>query len=291
MKRVLLVVNPGARRASKKRDEAIAAFRRADVECEVVTTTAPGHATTVARERGASFDAVFTLGGDGTVMEVVTALAGQHPPVGILAGGTGNVLARSLGIPLRVSRAVPALLSGTEFRMDLGKLSDGRHFAIGLGVGLDQAMIEGASASIKRRLGVLAYVWAATRAGLRFEQFQVRLTVDGVVHERQAASVLHANVGSVLGGAITFGRGIVHDDGLLHACVYAPRNLAEAFRIFGRVVLGRVHQDSRCTCMSGSRFRLETIPPRVAQADGELLGMTPLEITVEPRAARLLIPR
>jgi len=70
---------------------------------------------------------VFVVGGDGTVMEVAAALASHtsDTPVGVLAGGTGNLVARAFGIPLSVSRAVPALLDGTERRVDLGRLSSG----------------------------------------------------------------------------------------------------------------------------------------------------------------------
>lgn len=286
----LLIVNPGARRAARARAAAVRAFEKAGVRCDVVLTQAPGHATTIARERGARYDLVFTLGGDGTAMEVITALADTGPPVGILPGGTGNLLVRALGMPLSVGRTVAALLKGREARIDLGRLRDGRHFAIGLGVGLDEAMIAGTSPLMKKRIGVFAYVWSATKAGFRLRRFRVRLTVDGTLHERMASSVLIANVGSVLGGLIRFGDGIVHDDGLLHACVYSPRNIWDAARLFTRMLRGTVQHDPDAFFVSGREFRLETDPPRRAQADGELLDMTPLEISVRPMAARILIP-
>lgn len=291
MTRALLVVNPGARRAQRARDEAVAALEQAGVACDVVSTEAPGHATDIARERGPGYDIVFTLGGDGTAMEVITALADSGPPVGILPAGTGNILGRALGIPLRVRGAVQALLTGDVARIDLGRLHHGRHFAIGVGVGLDEAMIAGASPLMKKRVGFWAYVWSATKASARLDRFRVRLTVDGTVYEREAASVLIANLGSVLGGRIRFGDGIVHDDGLLHACVYSPRNLWDTLRIFARMLFGHVQRDRCALCVSGRQFRLETVPRRRAQADGELLDMTPLEVTVRPLAARLLIPR
>ena len=290
VRRALLIVNPGAGRAARGRERALRTFAKHGVLCEAVLTQRPGHATEIADARAAEFDAVFTLGGDGTAMEVITALADRGSLVGILPGGTGNVLVRSLGIPLGVERAVKALLNGREARIDLGRTEEGRHFAIGLGVGLDERMIAGASPLMKKRVGFLAYFWSATKAGFRLDRFQVRLTVDGVVHERTAASVLIANLGSVLGGLITFGHGIVHDDGLLHGCIYSPKNLREALRVFSRMLWGNVAKDPCALCVSGRHFRLETTPPLRCQADGELLGMTPVEITVRPQAARLLIP-
>ena len=290
-RRALLIVNPAARSAVRARYHAVRAFAHQNVQCDVLTTETPGHATELARSRASEYDFVFTLGGDGTAMEVITALADVGPPVGVLPAGTGNVLVRSLGIPMSVGRAVVALLHGSEARIDLGRLQNGRHFAIGLGVGLDESMIAGASPLMKKHMGFLAYFWSALKAGMHLENFQVRLTVDGTVYERRASSVLIANLGSVLGGLIQLGDGILHDDGVLHACVYSPDNLWDALRIFARMLRGTVQNDRCAFYVSGRHFRLETEPPRRAQADGELLEMTPLEVTVRPQAARLLIPK
>src|SRR5215210_6397193 len=98
--RVLLIVNPAARRGARMRERALRAFADAGVVCDVMVTEAPGHAAVLADTHAKQYHAIFTLGGDGTVMEVLGALAHRGPPVGILAGGTGNVIARSLGIPL-----------------------------------------------------------------------------------------------------------------------------------------------------------------------------------------------
>lgn len=287
----LLIVNPGARRAARAREAACRALEKAGVACKVAITEYAGHATQIARERAPDHDVVFTLGGDGTAMEVITAIANGGPPVGILPGGTGNVLVRSFGIPLRVTRAVPALLNGEEMHMDLGRLQDGRHFAIGVGVGLDESMIAGATTMMKKRVGLWAYVWSATHAVRRLERFHVRLTVDGTVHEREVVSVLIANLGSVLGGMMQLGHGILYDDGLLHACLFSPATRWDAMRIFTRMLRGTAHLDPCAFYVPGRTFRLEAYPPRRAQADGELLDVTPIEITVQPRAARLLIPR
>jgi diacylglycerol kinase family enzyme len=226
-------------------------------------------------------------------MEVITALADVGPPIGILPAGTANVLVRALGIPLRVAPAVHALLNGREAHIDLGRLQSGRHFAIGLGVGIDATMIAGASPLMKKRVGAVAYVWSAAKAALRLEHFQVRLTVDGKVYERRAAFVLIANLGSVplFGRLIRFGDGILHDDGVLHACVFSPANFLGAVRIFVRLLLGNLKADPATLYVSGREFRLETVPPRQAQADGELLEMTPVDVTVRPQAARVLVPR
>jgi len=291
IERVLLIVNPASRRGNRIRRKALKAFSDAGVDCDMMRTEAPGHAAIIARTHAHKYDAVFTLGGDGTVMEVLTALAHQGPPVGVLAGGTANVVARTLRIPLNPARAVPLLLAGDEATMDLGRLGDGRRFAIGVGVGLDATMISEAPDRLKKRFGFMAYVIGGYKAVLRNKQFHLRLTVDGTVYDRQASAILIANFGAVLNDLVAFGDGIVHDDGLLNACVFSPDSLWDAIRILWRMVRKDFGADPCLFYKSGREFRVETIPPMIAQADGELLPDTPLSVSVDPLAGCLLIPR
>ena len=297
IKRALLVANPASRLGKRRLPRAVAALQKAGVHCDVVFTERSGHAAEIVSERSAAYDAVFTLGGDGTAMEAAGALAGTMRPLGVLAGGTGNLLARAVGIPLDPKRAVPKLLGGEELHIDLGRIlgtDPVRHFAVAAGVGIDAAMVAETPSWLKRRLGVLAYTITATRAAvravLRREFFQVRLTVDGEVFESAAAAVMIANFGAVLSDRITFGPGIRYDDGVLDACLYSPRNLRDATRIMWRLLWRDFSSDAAMLYRSGRRIRIETEPRRMAQADGELLGMTPLEVEIAPRAVRLLVP-
>ncbi|GAC1699255.1 MAG: hypothetical protein NVS9B3_16360 [Gemmatimonadaceae bacterium] len=272
-------------------DRALASFRRAGVDCTLVLTEYPGHGAELARERGPAYSAVFALGGDGTAIEVVGALAGSAIPVGVLAGGTGNLIAQALGIPLRIERAIPALLDGDVGLIDLGALPSGRRFAFAAGVGIDAAMVERTPARLKRHVGVLAYVVVAMHAALRHDAFRVRVTVDGETMERDAVMVMVTNFGVVLQRLFTLGPGIRADDGVLDLCVFSPRGILDAIAIAWRLLQKDFRSDPRMYYRAGRAFRIETDPPRLAQADGDLLGMTPLDIHVEPRAARLLVPR
>ena len=291
IKRVLLIVNPASRRGARIRERALRAFIDAGVDCDVMVTEAPGHAATLATTHAQKYQAVFTLGGDGTVMEVVGALAHHGPPVGILAGGTANVVARTLGIPLNPARAIPALLNGDEATLDLGRLGDGRRFAIGVGVGLDATMIAEAPAKLKKRLGFMAYVIGGYKAVLANRRFELRLTIDGEVFELTASAVLIANFGAVLNDLVTLGDGIAHDDGQLNACVFSPQNFWDSLRILWRMIRKDFGSDPCLFYKSGREFRVETVPWMPSQADGELLSGTPLTVSVDPLAGRLLIPR
>ena len=254
--RVLLIVNPASRRGARMLGAAERAFASAGVVVDTTRTESPGHGAELAALLGGSYDAVFTLGGDGTAIEVIGALAHSGPPVGILPGGTANVVARTLGTPVNIGKAVNALLGGDEARIDLGRLSSGQRFAIGMGVGLDATMIANAPGPLKRRLGFFAYVVGALRAFVRLEKFDVRLTIDGVVHEMRASAVLIANFGAVLNDLLAFGDGIKRDDGLLNACVYSPRNVVDAVRILWRMARKDFRPDPCVFYAAGSVFHL-----------------------------------
>ncbi len=287
---MLLIANPAARRGKRTLASAISAFSSAGIECDARLTRGSGEASQLARADAYRFDAVFTLGGDGTAMEVVSALAHSDCPVGILPGGTGNVLARTLGTPLSIRRAVASLVQGHARRVDLGRLADGQCFACAAGVGIDSVMIEQTSATYKRRLGVMAYVLTAARAVLRNERFTLVAQVDGVRYEREAAAVMVANVGAVLNNMIALGPDIAQDDGMLDLCVFSPTSLSDAVRVLWRLARKDFRATPGLLYVQGREFLIETTPVRVAQADGELIGPTPFSVTVEPRAALLLVP-
>jgi YegS/Rv2252/BmrU family lipid kinase len=290
--RALLIANPGARQGQWLLEPARDAFHKAGVQVDVVVTEARGHGARVARELVDDYDLIFTLGGDGTAMEVVHALMGTNRSVGILAGGTGNLIARVLQIPLDVRRAVPALLHGSVVRIDLGILGDGRSFAITAGTGVDAEMIAAAPLELRRRFGILTYFATASQSVLAMKPFDVRASVDGRIIEReQCMGAMIVNMGSVLDGMFELGPGISHQDGALDLCVFCARNVADAAILAGRIALKDFSEGRHMTFARGRSITLEAAPSRECQADGELIGPTPLVARVEPLAAPLLVPR
>jgi YegS/Rv2252/BmrU family lipid kinase len=287
----LLVANPAARRARRRLDAAARALGSRGARVDIATTERPGHAAEIVRTRAKEYAAVFTLGGDGTAMEVVSTLANSGTPIGIIPGGTGNLVARALGIPLATHAAAESLLSGDVAEVDLGRLHTGRRFAFSCGIGVDARMIRDTPAVWKQRLGILAYAIVALRASLRPTAFRVRVSVDGELLERDASAVMVANFGAVLNDLIVLGPDIARDDGKLDLCVFSPRNGLDAMRVAWRLLRKDFREHPAMAYRSGRTFRIECDPAHDAQADGELIGQTPIEVTVEPRAARLLIPR
>ncbi len=285
----LLIVNPAARGGRSAERSAVRAFAARGLVPEVRRTAAVGDAARIARQDPGDAP-VYVLGGDGTVMEVVGALVGTGRAVGILPGGTGNQLARHLRIPLDVRRAVHALGGGGPQAIDLGRLADGRHFALTAGVGLDAALIAGASPRAKRWLGVGAYIVSGAGPVLAPRRFGIRAVADGRVIEREGALAMIANVGALMGGRLAFGPGIVPDDGWLDLCILSPRGVLDGLAIASRMVRHAFRDDRRMLCVRAREIEIVAPDGVPAQADGELLADSALRAVAVPRGAVLLAP-
>jgi diacylglycerol kinase family enzyme len=166
--RATLIVNPFASRVTESRVRALEA--RLDV-VETLLTERRGHATELAA--GANGDAVFVFGGDGVVNEVLNGLpAGK--PLGIVAGGYTNVLARALGVPEDPAQAVQ------RRRISLGR-ANGRRFAFSAGIGVDSEAVrelETRRRADGRRRGDLAYAGVVARR--LASGYEPRLEIDGL---------------------------------------------------------------------------------------------------------------
>jgi diacylglycerol kinase (ATP) len=291
LKRVLLVVNPKSRRGVRHRAAAMRAFTAAGVSVHEVVTEHPGHARDVLKARAEPWDAVFVLGGDGTVMEVVGALAHSGTPVGVLPGGTGNLVAGVLGVPLGIRKAVESLVAGERCSFDLGQLPNGRFFAFAAGVGVDVAMVERTSHGRKRALGMVSYAITAARAAFGRELVHVSIDVDGKRIDAKAVLAMIANAGSFLGGRFAIGPDVKPDDGELDLCLFMPQRTRDVFVLMWRLLRRDFRPHPLMTFARGKAFRISAQPPVSVQADGDIVGRTPIEITVAPNAALFLKPR
>jgi YegS/Rv2252/BmrU family lipid kinase len=238
-------------------------------------------------------DLVVAAGGDGTVSAVADALVGTDTPLGIVPLGTTNVLARELGIPVDLEGALALLVGGHALtRIDAMGVGDKEYFTQ-VGVGLDALMIRDTATEDKKRFGRLAYLWtAATRlAGFRRRRFV--LTVDGATTRRRASQVLVANSGTLGQPPFRWGPDIRPDDGTLDVCVIRARSLWDFARIGWNFVLGRHRRAPNVRYLAARRaVTIATVSPKPlpVQADGEIIGQTPVTVQVKPGAVRVVVP-
>lgn len=297
--RTLIVLNPAAGQddPDRLRRRLGGAFTARGAAFDLVETAGAGDAERFARRgAGLGYRAVVAVGGDGTIGEVITGLAGTGVPLGVIPRGTGNQVARNLGIPRALERAVDVAVGGATAPVDVGQLGDGRYFALAAGAGWDAEVIAAATRELKDRWGFGAYVLAGLRAGVAPPLARFRITADGEVLEVDAAMVLAANMGQYftrgtpLEVGIAIGPGVSFRDGMLDVCIFAPRNLPDLAAVLWRIARGRYAGDGRMVYLRAREVRIESEPGVVTEVDGEVLGTTPLEARAVPGGVSVLVP-
>lgn len=241
-------------------------------------------------------EVIIAVGGDGTVLQVATALAGTDVALAIVPTGTGNLLAGNLGIPKAAEDAVRTALTGRRRRIDVGRLSVGgkrRAFTVACGAGFDADVMERTDSEEKGRWGRFAYLASALLEGGNIHNVTHEITLDGVRSTTEAAQVLIANFGRVPAGLKV--RGVRADDGMLDVFIVRasgplPALLAgwEALRTTGE---GGTTDGGRVFRARARKVRVETSPKRRVETDGSVVGRTPFTASIRPAALTVMVPR
>jgi diacylglycerol kinase (ATP) len=294
--RALVITNPAAARTQPKAVREVRdVLHRAGWLVEVVATGGPGDARRLAGEAtGAGMDLVAVFGGDGTTMQAATALVGSDVALGLIPGGTGNLLAGNLRIPASPTRAAEILVRGISRQLDLGRLAgttdDPHYFAVACGAGFDAQIMAETSSALKQRWGVGAYIATTLRLINNVRSHPYHIRVDGVEYEANAALVMVANCAEVLPPLLRFGDGVRPDDGLLDVVVLRADSLADGVQALWHFLRRADGPGSRIGHVRGREIHVETDAVVPVELDGDLSGVTPFTATVVPAALRVMVP-
>lgn len=256
---------------------------------------------------------VIVAGGDGTVRTVGGVLQGSATPMALLPFGTGNLLARNLGLPLNdVDASVAAAFSGSTRAIDVAvaELEDEagartRHpFLVMAGIGLDAAMAEHTNLLAKRHLGWLAYVPAIARSITANRLLHLRYRIDGAPSRAALAhTVIVGNCGTLTGSMLLLPAAAV-DDGLLDVVMLRPKNRMGWAGIgtrltlqqmthrsgFGRRMLELAPEVHALAYAQGRQFDVRFDLPHLVQLDGDGFGtIVRARITVQPGSLRVAV--
>jgi len=261
-----------------------------------VETTAEDPGTGQARQAvmdGAAL--ICPLGGDGTVRAVAAALVGTETPLGLLPGGTANLLARNLGLPMdSLDDALKVALTGQNKRIDVGRLTlhrSGEHegpeqhiFLIMAGIGFDAAIMADAPERLKKTVGPLAYTFSGAK-NLRGPQFKVRIKVDDEAEiSRRARTVVIGNCGKITGGLMLMPQAQV-DDGWLDAVILSPVGVVGWVAVAARVISRKRKGHERVDHHRLKSVTIRCDHPEAVQIDGDTVGRArALSATVAPLA-------
>ncbi|MGA9042776.1 MAG: diacylglycerol kinase family protein [Terriglobales bacterium] len=314
MRKVVLLYNPlsGGRRQHRQKEiqSVLSILQAAQIETSVLATSSAEDTREQSRKAAASgCDAIFACGGDGTVHDVLQAVVGSNTAIVIIPMGTANALAHDLGIPLTPAAAARAALSADARRVAAGRIiyqdfsgsTASRYFTVTAGIGLDAHLFHKLNNMAKKRLGMLAYYARATQIWLTHEMkfFEAEFVALTGESRRESITQLLAVRITQFGGILRElapGAALSRDDMRLvlfktnSRLRYLSYILQGTFARQGRSVPGiELAHAEHVVCRT---LAAESESTKIyVEADGELLGTVPAEISMVPSAFTLLVPR
>jgi diacylglycerol kinase (ATP) len=319
MRKAVLLYNPLSGRRSARRlalvERALAVLRQAGVEATIEPTRGKSDATGQAHHAiAAGCDTVFACGGDGTVHDVLQGLVGSNVALGIIPMGTANALAHDLGLPLSAVAAARASLTAKPRRIAVGRVEymdfegnpGSRFFTVAAGIGVDAHLFYKLNPLVKGHWGMAAYYAKATRLWLThpMEKFAVELEPAEVSKNEvrkkkqtevsQLLAVRIRNFGGVL-RQLAPGASLDRDD--LRLVLFRTRSRLAYLRYIVRGLVGAEWQIGGIELVHGAKLESRSLVNAApagrrvfVEADGELLGTLPAEISIVPDALTLLVP-
>lgn len=298
----LILANPtaggGLGREALPRLKAFASERRWGAEFRSAESSEE-FAQIARKEAAAGRERIFALGGDGTFQSLLNAVAGNaNVSIGVLPAGGGNDLASALGLPLDPVRAAEGILTrGEAVPLDAARVRTAngveRLYMGGGGVGLDAEAARFASGVYRKMRGRSRYLLSAIRALGNFRGINVRVSLQGFEQTSLQGTALVLGILNTpsYGGGLRLAPEARLEDGRLDLVLLENLSAFEIARILPRMAASGEIRTKRIQRHCVTRARIETEPPCAFHADGEIVGMTPVEVAVVPGAMRVWRPR
>lgn len=287
MRHVTVIANGTIAQDRVEQAKRILEAARVTVGWETTTESDPGsQIASEAVSQGA--EVVIAFGGDGTVRACAEGVDGTGTPLGVIPAGTGNLLARNLGIPEDLEKAVAVALGQTTRRLDSGR-ANGELFLVIAGVGLDAEVMAGTDDRAKDRIGSLAYFVEGARH-LGDPSFEAKVIVAGAdMADGPWATVLVGNLSKLQGGIDLFPDSSP-DDGVLEVLAISADTPAERLTAGLEAMLGD-GMGEHLLRASGAEVRLELASPTRYELDGDSRSPAAvIDFEVRPRSLDILVP-
>ena len=257
-----------------------------------IPTTGPATAGAIARDCiGKGADVVLAAGGDGTINEVANGLVGSEVPLGILPGGTANVLAVETGIGTKLVQAAERLEQWIPVRISVGLLRnrvEERHFLLMAGAGLDAMIVYNIDAQLKARVGKVAY-WLSGFGQLGRPLPEFSVSVDG--SPTRCSFALASRVRNY-GGDLWIARGASLFSDHFELVLFEGAHSLPYMKYFFGVLTGRLGGMQGVSIVKTQSIHLDCPADKgiYVQVDGEYAGRLPCDLTIVPRSLTLLVP-
>lgn len=291
----LFIVNPAAGKgaALSMAEHIRHRFEGTSLNWRILKTWGPGHATILAREAVANQPDIhiYSVGGDGTLNEVVNGLAETESPLGILPCGSGNDSIRSLTDVHDPVLLLESLVDARIEKTDLGKLND-RWFLNIASAGFDAEVVNRTNHFKKLPLvpGSLAYVMGVLTTLIQRNLHEVTITLDDGEPEKSILLLAAFANGKYYGGGMQPTPAADLHDGLLNSCRVSPLSRMRMLKFFPKFIKGQHGIMEEVRFDTFKRLLLESEQPLPINIDGELSTEKRVEVTIHPGALRLKHP-
>ena len=257
-----------------------------------ITTADETIASLVRQELDKGVDLVVAVGGDGTIAAVAAGMVHSPIPLGIIPTGTWNAIARHLGVPFNVPRAVKVITGNHKIKkLDLMAVGD-TYQAMNLSIGVSSSMIAGTGRNEKRLWGNIAYFSQLFKQIFGLQQHRYTIIADGRRYRGRAAEIFVANYGIVGMNAIEAALAIKPDDGMVDVLILRARTIFDLPSLFWQILVRRNKLTPKYRQITvNNSLVIHTSPPEIVQSDGEIIGKTPVSIKVLPRCVNVIIPQ
>ncbi len=288
-KKLLFIINPISGGKSKSKVDEIIQIQSDldDFDFEIIYTEYPLHAKEIVEEKATEFDAVIAVGGDGTINEIAKSLSQKGIPLGIIPMGSGNGLARYLGIPLKPKKAVEALFHSKIKEIDTATLND--HFFVSIaGIGFD-SLIAAEFEKVKGR-GFINYAKLSTKEYFGYNEEKYQIIIDGKKIERQAALVTFANSNQFGLNTIISPQADI-SDGFIDVCILKKPKLSQMPLLMQQIYTGKADKSSLLEIIKAKHIIIEPNKNGFANVDGESIKVGErVEVSLKAKSLKILIP-
>lgn len=287
-RRALLIVNENSRQGQDAAQGAEELLTGGGLQVHRQICGSPGDLDAAVRKFGPDVDCIILGGGDGTINSAANALVDVGKPLGILPLGTGNDLARTLGIPLDLPGAVDVILRGKPGYVDLGDVN-GRPFFNVASFGLSTQLTRNLTSDVKRRWGRFGYAVALFRAFLRARPFSAIIRTNGRVLRVRTLQIAVGN-GRHYGAGMTVEEDARIDDGTLNLYSLEFDHPWRMLLLYPAFRKGKHGLWKEVRTLKTDRVEIRTRKPRSINTDGEITTHTPATFSVRRGAVQVYVP-
>jgi YegS/Rv2252/BmrU family lipid kinase len=291
-----LIFNPVAGQGDSETElNIIRSILEPNMALDILLTTPDLDADSLAEEairQGAK--AIIASGGDGTISAASSALIETGIPLGIISRGTANAFATALELPTTIEGACQNIVDGFTRNVDAAYCND-RPMVLLTGIGFEAETVDLANRDIKDRLGMMAYIFAGLQELKNLSHFDTEIETEDKIIKVTAAALTVANAAPATSILAQGPAGVIVNDGLLDMTIVSPQSttgaIAASYHLLRTALQGEATNRPDIGYLRSNYFKISTTPAQKVVIDGEIVGMTPIEIRCIPGGLTIFSPQ